>query len=136
MKTLTISGKYSGDLRCKLTHFKSKIELITDAPTDNKGKGEAFSPTDLLAGALGSCMLTIIGIRAKSRNIDIGEPAISIIKKMTNHPRKIETIIIEITYYNQISNINRDFLENEARKCPVALSLNESIKQEVSFKYA
>lgn len=135
MKTPSISGSYVGDLRCQLTHLKSKVELLTDAPTDNEGKGEAFSPTDLVAAALGSCMLTIIGIRAKNKKIDVGQPTISVVKEMANHPRKIKTIIIEITFNQQLSATDRDYLESEARKCPVALSLNESINQETKFNY-
>lgn len=135
MKTPSIRGSYAGDLRCQLTHLKSKVELLTDAPTDNEGKGEAFSPTDLVAAALGTCMLTIIGIRAKNKKIDIGQPTISVGKEMDNHPRKIKTIIIEITFNQQLSETNRVYLEGEARKCPVALSLNESINQEIKFNY-
>ena len=135
MNTPTINGKYTGELRCNLTHINSGQQLITDAPKDNNGKGEAFSPTDLVAAALGTCMLTIIGIRAKSKNLNIGEPKISIIKAMQSSPRKIEMIKIEITFETQLSSSDRDYLESEAKKCPVALSLNDSLIQEIDFKY-
>ncbi|MEQ8625584.1 MAG: OsmC family protein [Vicingaceae bacterium] len=135
MNTPTIIGGYEGELRCKLTHKNSSQQITTDAPKDNNGKGEAFSPTDLVAAALGSCMLTIIGIRANSRKLDIGEPRISILKSMQASPRKIDAIKIEIEFDVQLELDDRKFLESEARKCPVALSLSESIKQEINFKY-
>ena len=135
MNTPTIDGKYVGELRCMLTHNNSGQQITTDAPLDNNGRGETFSPTDLVAAALGSCMLTIIGIRAKSKNINIGEPKISILKIMQSSPRKIDVIKIEISFNSQINLNYRKYLEDEAKKCPVALSLNDSIQQDISFKY-
>ena len=135
IKSPTITGSYNGELPCKLTHNNSGQHLITDAPLDNNGKGEAFSPTDLVAAALGTCMLTIIGIRAESKKLEIGKPKFSILKSMQSSPRKIEAINIEIIFDVQLGIEDRKYLEDEAKKCPVALSLNESLKQEVSFKY-
>lgn len=134
MATL-IKGKYLDNLRCELVHDKSKTTLLTDAPTDNNGKGESFSPTDLLAAGLGSCMLTIIAIRARTKNISIGQPDILIEKEMTNNPRRISKIRVEIDFYSPLTNEERMYLEEEARKCPVALSLSEQIEQDILFRY-
>ncbi len=135
MNSITIQGKYEGQLRCNLTHTNSQSTLNTDAPLDNNGKGESFSPTDLVAAALGSCMLTIIGMRARSKRIEIGSPDFSIFKKMTDSPRKIEEIELEICLPKAIKNLDRVYLEKEALNCPVALSLNNNLKQTVFFKY-
>lgn len=135
MDSPTINGNYAGELRCRLTHNNSGQQITTDAPKDNNGKGEAFSPTDLVAAALGTCMLTIIGIRAKSRKIEIGEPSISILKIMQSSPRKIDVVKVEITFDTELELSDRNYIEEEAKKCPVALSLNDSIKQELSFIY-
>lgn len=132
----TINGKYKGDLRNELIHVKSSTQIQTDAPTDNNGKGESFSPTDLVAAALASCMLTIIGIRARTKNIEIGSPSYTVIKKMDSNPRKIREIEIEFTFNSPIELKDREYLEHEGRNCPVALSLHQDIVQNVKFIYA
>lgn len=131
----TIEGKYLKDLRCEMQHEKSAVTIKTDAPTDNNGKGESFSPTDLLAAALGSCMLTIIGIKANSKNISIGSPSYSIKKIMAADPRRVSRIEIKINFEEDIKEQDRVYLEKEALNCPVALSLSNQLKQDVSFIY-
>lgn len=132
---MTITGHYQGSLRCSLKHEKSGTIIQTDAPIDNNGKGELFSPTDLVAAALVSCMLTIIGIRAQKKRIEIGDPSFSVNKVMDAAPRKIGRIEIQIFFNTPISEENRSYLENEALNCPVALSLNSELKQQVEFIY-
>lgn len=130
-----ISGKYLGELRSELTHHQSGTIIYTDAPLDNNGKGESFSPTDLLAAALASCMLTIMGIRARSRNIKLGTPTYNIVKSMRAAPRQVSKIDIEINMNSDLNHEDRDYLEREAKSCPVALSLNKELVQEVQFNY-
>ena len=134
MKTASII--YSGNLRTEATHLKSNNKIITDAPIDNNGKGEAFSPTDLVATALGSCMLTIIGIKAENSNIKLGDINVSITKLMTSNPRRIEEIIVELNFDNtQFSEKEKKIIENAAKTCPVALSLSPDVKQTLIFNF-
>jgi uncharacterized OsmC-like protein len=130
-----IKGEYEGELRNKIIHQGSNTILFTDAPLDNQGKGESFSPTDLLAGALASCMATIIAIKAKTKSIQIGKPKYTAIKNMGINPRKIDNIQIEIQFFIDLKQKEKDFLEFEAKNCPVALSLSSNLRQEVNFKY-
>lgn len=129
-----IKGKYAGELRYILTHQTGE-KIQTDAPLDNHGKGEAFSPTDLVAAALGSCMLTIIAIRAETKSIKIGNPSFSILKEMDTTPRRIKEIQVEISLPKELNNAEKNYLETEARKCPVALSINSKIEQNITFTY-
>lgn len=127
---------YQGDLRTQATHLHSGDIILTDAPKDNHGKGEAFSPTDLVATALGSCMLSIMGIIANRHEINIVGTQVSIHKIMQANPRRIATI--EVTMY--MPNVaytpkERTLLENAARTCPVALSLHPELEQKLSFVY-
>lgn len=131
----TVEGKYLGGLSCELTHLKSESKIYTDAPIDNNGKGQNFSPTDLVAAALGSCMITIVGIRALAKNIEIGKPSYSIRKIMGSNPRKISKIEVQINFPSSINLKDREYLEKEALKCPVALSLNTDLVQDVRFSY-
>ena len=130
-----IKGQYAGDLRCILTHQTGE-KIQTDAPLDNHGKGEAFSPTDLVAAALGACMITILAIRAKSKNIEVGNPTFSIEKKMLALPRRVNEIAIEISISKSLTENEKIYLETEAKSCPVALSLSADIIQNITFKYA
>ena len=91
--------EYQGNLRTEAVHLKSNNTIITDAPIDNQGKGEAFSPTDLVATGLGSCMLTIIGIKAQNSNIKLGNISVAVTKVMTSNPRRINEIILEFSYH-------------------------------------
>jgi putative redox protein len=126
---------YQGNLRTKAVHLKSLQEIITDAPTDNNGKGEAFSPTDLLATSLGSCMLTVMGIVAKRHNINIDETRVEIVKVMAENPRRIAEIEVDMYFVNAILEKDRMLLENTALSCPVAKSLHADIKQKIRFHY-
>ncbi len=126
---------YSGQLRTSCKHLKSGTEIITDAPIDNNGKGEAFSPTDLVATALVSCMMTIIGIKTKEMNLGLKMKA-SIEKIMGKSPRKIDKINIAMTISGQsISDEQKELIKDAALNCPVAKSLNTDIIQNVFFEF-
>ena len=131
----TIHTSYLGDLRTEAEHLQSGNKLITDAPLDNNGKGEAFSPTDLLAASLGSCMLTIMGIAARTHNITIEGTTASITKIMAAEPRRVSEIHIEVKFPLTFSDKEKSILEHAARTCPVLYSLHPDIKKEISFKY-
>lgn len=127
---------YLGDLSTEATHLASSSILKTDAPTDNNGLGRTFSPTDLLATSLATCMLTIMGIRAKESSLEIEGTSASVTKIMATNPRRVSEIKIEIKIVDRgLTLVNRAVLEKAALSCPVALSLNESLKQTVSFSY-
>ena len=126
---------YEGDLRARATHLASGTEILTDAPVDNQGKGEKFSPTDLVATALGSCMLTIMGITANVQNIDISGTKVKVQKTMGEDPRKIAKIDIEIIFRTTISDKHKTVLERAAHHCPVSKTLQGNIKENVKFIY-
>lgn len=127
---------YSGNLRTEAVHLKSGNKIITDAPPDNNGKGEAFSPTDLLATSLGCCMLTIMGIMAERHAINIEGTSIEITKIMEANPRRVGEIIVEFTMpKNNYSDKEKTLLENAAHTCPVAKSLSSELKQTILFNY-
>ena len=126
---------YKGDLKTRAIHLASKSEIITDAPVDHQGKGEKFSPTDLVATALGSCMLTIMGITAKSQNIDILGAKAKVGKIMGENPRKISQINIELIFKSPVSNKHKIILERAAKCCPVGKTLNGNIKENIKFIY-
>ena len=133
----TISVIYQGNLRTQATHLASGNTIITDAPLDNQGRGEAFSPSDLVCSALASCMVTIMGIVARRNNLAIEGTQIQVTKIMASEPRRISEVVVAFTVPN--ANLNekeRQILENAARTCPVALSLDPEIKQTVTFSYA
>jgi len=132
--------KYLGDLRTEAEHVQSKSKLITDAPVDNNGKGEAFSPTDLLATSLATCIITTMGIlvRKDNKNIDLVGLHAEVEKIMTSAPpRKVAEVKIAITLPSaaKLSNDDKEFLKKTAHNCPVALSLNPAVKQTVSFNF-
>lgn len=125
---------YQRNLRTAAVHLASNNEIITDAPTDNNGKGEAFSPTDLVATALASCMITILGIRADKLEVDITGTTASITKIMASDPRRIAEVQVTITMPDQAYDTkSKKVLEAAARTCPVALSLNAELIQTVNF---
>ncbi|HAA00171.1 MAG TPA: OsmC family protein [Flavobacteriales bacterium] len=127
---------YSGDLRTEATHLKSGKTITTDAPTDNNGKGDAFSPTDLLATSLGSCMLTIMGIAASQHGFILGDIEVSIEKHMASAPRRVDKIVVTININEKgLSEKDKKLLEASARACPVAKSLHPDLVQEVHFNY-
>ncbi|HEY2734257.1 MAG TPA: OsmC family protein [Polyangiales bacterium] len=132
--------RYDGDLHCSARHAPSGATLATDAPVDNQGRGEAFSPTDLLATALGTCMLTVMGIRAKQRSWNIDGSSIHVIKEMTkNLPRRVERLRVTLDVPESIARVlseeARRELEQVADTCPVRLSLHPQIDVPVEFKW-
>ena len=132
-KTSTV--EYLGELRTKLIHIESGDKIFTDAPKDNEGKGEAFAPTDLVATSLASCMISIMGIKARKDDIDIVGTKAEILKVMQASPRRISTIEIKITFPKSYSDKNKKILERAALTCPVGKSLHANIKQVISFIY-
>ena len=132
----SIENKYVGELRTVSTHLKSSNVIITDAPTDNNGKGNAFSPTDLVASALCSCMTTVMGICANKNQFDLPNSTAHVTKVMSSHPRRISKIIIEINFdKNNLSEQNVEKLIAVAKGCPVAQSLSSDLIQEVKFNF-
>ncbi len=133
----TASIIYNGDLRTTATHVRSGTEINTDAPVDNNGKGERFSPTDLVASALGSCMLTIMGIKARDKGWNIDGTKVSVEKIMGTEPRRITgvNIIFDFPAGHGLSDKDRKILENAAYTCPVAESIHPDIKQNVTFNW-
>jgi len=125
---------YRGDLRCEGKHLKSGNTVITDAPVDNNGKGEAFSPTDLLCTSLASCMITIMGITANSKNITLSGVEADITKIMGTEPRRVVGIHITLTITSEnYTEREMEILKNAALTCPVAKSLHPDIDQKVEF---
>lgn len=132
----SMNGDYLGALRTQDTHQLSGNKIITDAPPDNNGKGEAFSPTDLVCAALSSCMMTIMGMVAEKEGIDLTGLKSDITKVMVSNPRKISEIQIKFSHPElQASEAQKEKLKNAARTCPVALSLAEGIRQSVQFDF-
>ena len=130
----TTATKYTGDLRTEMTHLRSGSVITTDAPVDNKGKGEYFSPTDLVASALGSCIFTIMGIAAREHGFSIDGSSCRITKIMTEKPRKIGEIKIDFDFTgNEYTDKQKKILEYCVKSCPVALSLDESVYQNVNL---
>jgi len=133
---MTSTVNYNGNLRTLCTHIESGNEIITDAPKDNQGNGEAFSPTDLTATSLAACMLTVMGIKAREMEIDLKGTKAEVTKVMIPDPRRIGTIIIKI-YFPAIAQLqdekNRDILRRTALTCPVYHSLHPDINKNVTF---
>ena len=133
---VAIKITYEGQLRCKAVHGPSGQVILTDAPTDNMGKGEFFSPTDLVAAALGTCMLTIMGIAANKYKIDISGTTADVTKEMTNVPsRQIGTLRVTINVPKALTNEQKRILENAAKTCPVHMNLSSSINIAMEFTY-
>jgi len=133
---MTIETIYTGELRTQATHLASQNTIITDAPIDNNGKGEAFSPTDLLAASLGSCMLTIMGIAANTHGFSIDGTKISINKIMVANPRRIGEIVVDFTFpLNSYIEKEKLLIEKAAATCPVGLSLHPDLIQTINFNW-
>jgi putative redox protein len=133
---VSMTGFYKGDLRTEMTHLKSGTTIITDAPPDNNGKGEAFSPTDLTCASLNSCMMTLMGILAQREGINLAGLRSTIVKIMASNPRKIAEIHITFSHDGlQATDIQKEKLKRAALTCPVALSLNDAVKQQVTFNF-
>ena len=126
---------YKNNLRTEAQHIASEQKIITDAPLDNNGKGEAFSPTDLVATALASCMITIMAIAAEKNDINISDTSASVKKIMGTNPRKISDIVVEITMSKDIALKDRKRLEKAALACPVHKSLHPDMNKEITFRY-
>jgi putative redox protein len=127
---------YHGGLRCEATHDPSKVKIVTDAPVDNHGRGESFSPTDLVATGLGVCMLTTMGIAVQKENVRLDGSRTYIEKHMsTDPPRRIARIVARIDFAPGIPKDKRSHLEHIARTCPVARSLHPDITVDLKFSY-
>lgn len=132
---VTITGEYTGNKRVKLTHEPSGASFLTDAPKDNNGLGESFSPTDLLASGLGACAMTILGIVAEWDKIDLSGMHMKIQKEMSSSPRRIEKLTLEIHLPASIDQNLRPKLEKAALECPVYKSLHPDIQIPTKFIY-
>jgi putative redox protein len=134
---IQMKAVYFGELRTEAEHIKSANKILIDAPVDNNGKGEAFSPTDLVCSALASCMITIMGIVANRENLDIKGLKVDIEKIMAQNPRKIAEIKLDFVMPAsvQMSDKQKEVLKRAAHTCPVALSLDPSVKQTVNFNF-
>ena len=128
--------QYNGDLRCTATHIKSGNQVVTDAPTDNNGKGEAFSPTDLLCTSLTTCMITLMGITANSKDIQLGQIDADIEKIMGSEPRRVSGINIQFKIKDlNFSDREKEILKNAALTCPVVKSIHSDIELGIDFKF-
>ena len=131
----TMVSVYKGDLRTEDTHLKSGVVIFTDAPPDNQGKGESFSPTDLLCASLASCALTIMGIAARTHGIAMEGTRVRITKIMAANPRRVSEIILEFDIVKNYPEKEQKILEHAARTCPVMLSLAEGLNKDIRFNY-
>jgi uncharacterized OsmC-like protein len=132
----TIKSSYLGNLRTESTHVQSGTNLLTDAPLDNNGRGESFSPTDLVSSALGSCMVTIMGIVAERDGVSLKGLSWEVSKIMNPSPRKISEIIVDFKWDKPVEDPKMiQKLKNAAKNCPVALSLDPEIKQTINFNF-
>jgi len=129
-----IEATYDGNLRCTATHEPSGNQLITDAPVDNKGKGESFSPTDLLATSMLTCIMTIVAIRADSRNIDVSGMSGSVEKTMASSPRRVAKLEVVVNLPSEMEMEDRAWLITEGCNCPVCVSVSESMEVDVTFQ--
>jgi putative redox protein len=133
---VAIQVEYQGDLHCRAVHGPSRAELNTDAPVDNQGRGESFSPTDLVATALGTCMLTVMGILARTLNLDITGATATVEKQMTSTaPRRIQSLTVRIHVPHALSLEDQQKLERAAHTCPVHKSLHPDIDTPIEFTW-
>ena len=130
-----IDTEYIGDLRCTAEHGPSGVTLTTDAPEDNHGEGRSFSPTDLVATALGTCIATILGIQAEKHDLDLEGIAISVEKEMTSDPRRIDVLRTDVTMPVALDESIRTRLERAARHCPVDESIHPDIDVPIVFHW-
>lgn len=132
---MTSKVTYLGDLRTASIHLESGTEILSDAPKDNHGKGEAFSPTDTVANALGSCMVSIMAIKSKDLGLDLTGSTVEITKVMQSEPRRIAKIVAVLDMSVAADEKNRTILERAALTCPVYLSLHPDIEKDVTFRW-
>jgi putative redox protein len=130
-----IDTDYVGDLRCVAEHVPSGVTLSTDAPEDNHGEGRSFSPTDLVATALGTCIATILGIQAEKQGFDLEGTEITVKKEMTSDPRRIDALRTEVTMPVVLDEKTRERLERAARHCPVDESIHPDIDAPIVFRW-
>ncbi len=130
---MTSVVNYLGNLRTESIHISSNDKIVTDAPKDNNGKGEAFSPTDLVASSLSCCILTVIGIVSKKIKYDLTNTKSSVKKIMAGNPRRIAEIVVKIEFSKPAASKTKTIIEKTALNCPVAKSLHPDIKQNISF---
>ncbi|WP_461532991.1 OsmC family protein [Sinomicrobium sp.] len=126
---------YQGELRTSCEHIASGNTFVTDAPTDNNGRGEAFSPTDTVATALASCMLTVMGIKARELEVDLAGTEAEVTKTMSAGPRRISGIKVVFNFNTNPGDKAQKILENTARTCPVHYSLHPDIEREIVFQW-
>ena len=132
---MTSKVVYLGGLRTESEHLQSGSKMITDAPVDNHGKGEAFSPTDTVANALATCMITVMGIKAEVLGVDMKGTSAEVTKTMASDPRRISKIEVSISFPSVYGAKETKILEHTARTCPVLQSLHPDIEKKISFKY-
>lgn len=131
----TLKTVYKGNLRTEITHLQSGGIVITDAPLDNNGKGEFISPTDMLAAALGSCMLTIMGMAANAHGFDIEGTELETTKVMGTEPRRVTEVHITFNFPKDYSEREKRFIENAVKSCPAEYSLHPDIKRVITYNY-
>lgn len=124
---------YLGELRTMSTHINSQNQILTDAPLDNHGRGEAFSPTDMVANSLATCMMTVMGIKADDLQVNIDQSKANVTKIMGTEPRRIVKVIVNFEMIGQVSDKDKLILERTANTCPVMFSLHPDIEKEVNF---
>lgn len=133
---VAIQLEYQGDLHCRAVHGPSGTVLATDAPKDNQGRGESFSPTDLVATALGSCILTVMGIMARTHDIDIAGTTATVEKEMASAPvRMIQRLTVKIHVPHSVSDEHKQRLEKAAHTCPVHRSLHPDVQKPIEFTW-
>lgn len=132
---VSVSIEYVGDLHCKATHIPSGVELTTDAPADNMGNGTTFSPTDLVATALGTCILTVMGMKANSMGIDLTGATVVVDKEMSSGPRRIGRLATSIVIPHPIAERDRKVLEAAALTCPVHKSMSSEVDMPITFEW-
>lgn len=132
---MTSKITYNGELRTTCEHIRSGDTFVTDAPVDNNGLGQAFSPTDTVATGLGSCMITVMGMKAKGLGMDLTDSSVEITKHMTSNPRRIAKIEAKLNLPAAVSDKHRKILENTAKTCPVLYSLHPDIVKVISFSW-
>jgi putative redox protein len=132
---MTSKVTYTGNLRTKSEHLRSGDSFITDAPIDNNGLGQAFSPTDTVATGLASCMITMMGIKANGLEVDLANSTAEVTKHMEANPRRISKIEVKLSLPSNVSEKNRKILEHTANTCPVHFSLHPEIVKEIAYHW-
>lgn len=132
---MTSKVTYNGELRTECVHLQSNDSFVTDAPVDNNGLGQAFSPTDTIATGLASCMLTMMGIKANGLEVDLKGATASVTKHMAASPRRISKIEVEVHLPKEISDKNRKILVHTANTCPVHYSLHPDIEKVITYNW-